>query len=234
MTTALKIFADGADRAGILELYESCAVHGFTTNPTLMRKAGIADYEAFARDLLLYIRDLPISFEVFSDDFAEMRRQALKIASWGENVFVKVPITNTAAQSSARLIRDLSARGVKLNVTAILTCEQVCEVREALDPGTPAIVSVFAGRIADTGLDPIPIMRRAREILAPLPHAELLWASCREALNIKHAEIAGCHIITVTHDILKKAALFGKPLAELSLDTVKMFHRDAAAAGFQL
>jgi transaldolase len=230
----IKIFADGADRAGIAKLHETGAVDGFTTNPTLMRKAGITDYEAFAREILDIVRDVPVSFEVFSDEFGEMRRQALKIAGWGENVYVKIPVTTTRAESCAGLIRGLSAEGVKLNVTALLTLEQVCEVRRALHPGTPAIVSVFAGRIADTGVDPIPIMRRAKEFLAPLPSAELLWASCREALNIRHAECAGCHIITVTHDILKKTAMFGKDLAELSLDTVKMFHQDAAAAGFQL
>jgi transaldolase len=231
---SIKIFADGADRAGILALYEARQVDGFTTNPTLMRKAGITDYEAFARDILQVVRDVPVSFEVFSDEFADMRRQALKIAAWGENVYVKIPITTTQGDSSAALIHSLSEAGVKLNVTAILTLDQVCEVRQSLAPETPAVVSVFAGRIADTGIDPVPLMRRAKEILQPLPLAELLWASCREALNIKHAECAGCDIITVTHDILKKVSLFGKDLAELSLDTVKMFHRDAMAAGFHL
>jgi transaldolase len=230
----IKIFADGADVAGMLSLYEARQVDGFTTNPTLMRKAGITDYEAFAREILTSIRDLPISFEVFSDDFADMQRQALKIAAWGDNVYVKIPVTNTRAESSAALIRDLSARGVKLNVTALLTVEQVCEVHSSLSANTPAVVSVFAGRIADTGVDPLPMMRRAKEILAPHPSTELLWASCREAFNIRHAEQAGCHIITVTHDILKKMRLFGKGLAELSLETVQMFHEDARAAGFRL
>ena len=230
----IKIFADGADRTGILKLYEAGQVHGFTTNPTLMRKAGISDYEAFARDILSVIRDLPVSLEVFSDDFVEMRRQALKIAKWGENVYVKIPVMTTCRDSCAGIIQDLSSEGVKVNVTAVLTIDQVCAVQQALDPETPAIVSVFAGRIADTGVDPIPMMRRAKEILTARPRAELLWASCREALNIKHAEEAGSDIITVTHDILKKMALFGKDLTELSLDTVKMFHDDAAAAGFQL
>jgi transaldolase len=232
--TNIKIFADGADVAGMLSLYEAGQVDGFTTNPTLMRKAGITDYEAFAREILATIRTLPISFEVFSDDFTDMRRQALKIAGWGDNVYVKIPVTTTRAESSADLIRDLSSSGVKLNVTALLTVEQVCEVHRALAPQTPAVVSVFAGRIADTGVDPIPAMRRAKEILAPNPSTELLWASCREALNIKHAEEAGCDIITVTHDILKKMKLFGKGLAQLSLETVQMFHEDARAAGFRL
>jgi transaldolase len=230
----IKIFADGADVAGMLRLYETGQVDGFTTNPTLMRKAGITDYEAFAREILATIRNLPISFEVFSDDFEDMRRQALKIAAWSDNVYVKIPVTTTRAESSADLIRDLSASGVKLNVTAVLTVEQVCEVYRALSPQTPAVVSVFAGRIADTGVDPVPTMRRAKEILAPHPSTELLWASCREAINVKHAEEAGCDIITVTHDILKKMRLFGKCLTELSLETVRMFHEDARAAGFRL
>jgi transaldolase len=230
----IKIFADGADVAGMLRLYETRQVDGFTTNPTLMRKAGITDYEAFAREILATIRNLPISFEVFSDDFEDMRRQALKIAAWGDNVYVKIPVTTTRAESSADLIRDLSAGGVKLNITAVLTVEQVCEVHRALSPQTPAVVSVFAGRIADTGVDPVPTLRRAKEILAPHPSTELLWASCREAINVKHAEEAGCDIITVTHDILKKMRLFGKCLTELSLETVRMFHEDARAAGFRL
>jgi transaldolase len=230
----IKIFADGADRASILTLYEAGGVDGFTTNPTLMRKAGISDYEAFARDILSVVRDLPVSLEVFSDDFREMRRQALKIAEWGRNVYVKIPVMTTCRESCSSIIHDLSTEGVKLNVTAVLTIDQVCAVKQSLDPDTPAIISVFAGRIADTGVNPIPVMRRAKELLADSPRTELLWASCREALNIKHAEDAGSDIITVTHDILKKMALFGKDLTELSLDTVKMFHNDAAAAGFQL
>lgn len=231
---SIKIFADGADRAGIAALHETRQVDGFTTNPTLMRKAGITDYESFAREILDIVRDVPVSFEVFSDEFGDMRRQALKIAGWAGNVYVKIPVTTTRGESCAALIRELAVLGVKVNVTALLTIDQVCEVREALWPGTPAIVSIFAGRIADTGIDPIPIMRRAKEFLAPLPSAELLWASCREVLNIKHAESAACDIITVTYDILKKLSLFGKDLTELSLDTVKMFHRDAMAAGFRL
>ncbi|MGA3241157.1 MAG: transaldolase [Bryobacteraceae bacterium] len=230
----IKIFADGADIAGMLSLYEAGQVDGFTTNPTLMRNAGVADYEAFAKEILATIRDLPISFEVFSDDFADMRRQALKIAAWGDNVYVKIPVTNTRAESCADLIRDLSASGVKLNVTALLTTEQVCDVQRVLSGRVPAVVSVFAGRIADTGVDPVPVMRRAKQMLAPNPSIELLWASCREALNVKHAEDAGCDIITVTHDILKKMKLFGKCLTELSLDTVRMFYDDARAAGFRL
>jgi len=233
-TPPIKIFADGADRAGILKLYELGEVDGFTTNPTLMRKAGVSDYEAFARDILSVIRDLPVSLEVFSDDFAEMRRQALKIAAWGDNVYVKIPVMTRSKDSCAGVIRDLSAEGVKVNVTAVLTIEQVCAVQQSLHPDTPAIVSMFAGRIADTGVDPVPVLRRAKDILTARSQVELLWASCREALNIRHAEQAGCDIITVTHDILKKKALFGKDLTELSLETVKMFHDDAAAAGYQL
>jgi len=230
----IKIFADGADHASMMGLYKSGEVDGFTTNPTLMRKAGITDYEMFAHDILGFIRDLPVSFEVFSDEFPDMERQARKIAAWADNVYVKVPITSTRGEPSAELIHSLSCDGIKLNVTAILTPEQVCIVRQTLHRGTPAIVSVFAGRIADTGVDPIPIMREAKEVLADRPSAELLWASCREVLNVKHAQEAGCDIITVTHDLLKKMKLFGKPLSELSLETVKMFHQDALAAGFQL
>jgi transaldolase len=230
----IKVFADGADRQGILGLYESGAVDGFTTNPTLMRKAGITDYQAFARDILASIRDLPVSFEVFSDDFAEMHRQALKISEWGRNVYVKIPITTTRGDSSAELIQKLSHSGVKLNVTAILTLAQVRVVEQALHPDSPAVVSVFAGRIADTGVDPIPIMRAAKEILRARHLSELLWASCREALNIRHAEEAESDIITVPHEILKKMKLFGKDLTTLSLDTVKMFHEDAMTAGYEL
>lgn len=233
-THKIKIFADGADRSGMMALYSGGGVDGFTTNPTLMRKAGISDYEAFARDILGSIRDLPVSLEVFSDEFDDMRRQALKIASWGENVYVKIPITTTRAESCCGIIRELSASGVKLNVTAILTVEQVRAVKQALAPGAPAIVSVFAGRIADTGVDPVPIMCRSKQVLADRPPVELLWASCREVLNVKHAEAAGCDIITVTHDLLKKMKMFGKDLTELSLDTVKMFHADARAAGFSI
>ena len=231
----VKIFADGADKAGILELYANPLLAGLTTNPTLMRKAGINDYEAFARDILQTVKDKPISFEVFSDEFAEMRRQAFKIKAWQSNVYVKIPITNTRGESSLPLIRDLGGEGTKLNVTAILTLEQVAGVAEALKPQVPSVVSVFAGRIADTGVDPQPILRASRALLANLPKAELLWASCREVLNIFQAEDCGCHIITVPNDILKKAMkLCGLGLAAMSLDTVKMFAEDARAAGYEL
>ncbi|HEV7677210.1 MAG TPA: transaldolase [Candidatus Dormibacteraeota bacterium] len=229
-----RIFADGADRAGILELAKNPVIRGFTTNPTLMRAAGITDYEAFAHDVLSVIPPLPISFEVFADDFAEMERQAATIATWGENVYVKIPVTNTRGEPSDELVRKLAAQGVKLNVTALLTLDQVERVTAALAGGPSAFVSVFAGRIADTGRDPVPLMRRAVEILAPQPQLELIWASPRELLNIFHADQVGCHVITVTHDVLKKLSLVGRDLAEYSLDTVKMFHRDAQGAGFTL
>lgn len=241
MTTSLlqqlrvKIFADGADKAGILELYANPLLAGLTTNPTLMRKAGISDYEAFARDILQTVKDKPISFEVFSDDFAEMYRQALKIKAWQANVYVKIPITNTRNESSLALIHDLAGAGVKLNVTAVLTLEQVAGIAQALDPQVPAVVSVFGGRIADTGVSPEPIMLASRALLGKLPKAELLWASVREVLNIFQAETCGCHIVTVPHDILKKAIkLCGQELAAVSLDTVKMFASDAQAAGYKL
>jgi len=230
----VKIFADGADKAGMLEMNAKTYVKGLTTNPTLMRKAGIADYRAFARDILSLIRDKPISFEVFSDDFGEMERQALDIASWGENVYVKIPITNTKSESGCDLVRRLAARRVRLNVTAMMTLRQVRDVAEALDGETPAYVSVFAGRIADTGRDPMPLMAAAVELLALKPKAELIWASPRELLNIFHADQIGCHIITVTNDILKKLELVGKDLDDYSLDTVKMFRNDAVAANFRL
>ncbi len=231
----VKLFADGADKKGMLDLYANPLIQGMTTNPTLMRKAGIVNYEAFAREILQTVRDKPISFEVFSDDFPEMRRQALKIAAWQRNVYVKIPVTNTRRESSAPLIRDLAREGVQLNVTAILTLGQVRAVAEALDPGVPSVVSVFAGRIADTGHDPAPLMRSARALLEERPRAELLWASVREALNIWQAEDCGCHIVTVPHDILAKAIkLGGMELDALSLDTVKMFAADAASAGYTL
>jgi transaldolase len=231
----IKIFADGADKKGMLELNAHPLIKGLTTNPTLMRKAGIADFEAFARDILQSIRAKPVSFEVFSDDFPEMKRQARKISGWGENVYVKIPITNTRGESSLPLIRELAAEGVKLNITAILTLEQVQGVAQALNPRVPAFVSVFAGRIADTGRDPVPHLRQSREILKQLPQAELLWASCREVLNIFQANDCGCDIITVPHDILNRALkLVGMDLGALSLDTVKMFATDAQAAGFSL
>ncbi|MBV8515778.1 MAG: transaldolase [Acidobacteria bacterium] len=230
----ISIYADGADVRDMIAARDGGLVRGFTTNPTLMRKSGISNYETFAREALNAVSGMPISFEVFADDFAEMERQARRIATWGDGVFVKIPITNTKGESAVDLIRRLSAAGVKLNVTAILTLEQVRDVVGALDANTPAIVSVFAGRIADTGRDPVPLMREAAAICAAKPKAELLWASPRELLNIFQAEECGCHIITVTSDILKKLAMVGKPLEELSLDTVKMFYNDAAAAGFTL
>lgn len=229
----VKIFADGADKAGILSLYANPLIRGMTTNPTLMRKAGIRDYEAFARDILQTVKDKPISFEVFSDEFPEMRRQALKIASWQKNIFVKIPITNTRRESCLPLVRELAGQGVQLNITAMLTLEQVKGVAEALNPGVPAFVSLFAGRIADTGRDPMPMMRESLKILAGRPKAELLWASVREVLNIFQADECGCKIVTVPHDILGKALkLAGMDLGALSLDTVKMFAADAQAAGF--
>jgi transaldolase len=230
----VKIFADGADRAGMLEMAAKPHIKGLTTNPTLMRKAGITDYRAFARDILSVISDKPISFEVFSDDFDEMERQALEIAGWGRNVYVKIPVTNTKRHSAAELIQGLARREVKLNVTALMTLSQVRDVVAALNPAVPSCVSVFAGRIADTGRDPVPLMAAAVELLKVNPKAELIWASPRELLNIFHADSIGCHIITVTNDILKKLDLVGKDLADYSLDTVKMFHSDATAAGFGL
>jgi transaldolase len=231
----IRIFADGADKAGILDLYAKPYIKGLTTNPTLMHKAGIRDYETFARDILQTVTDKPVSLEVFADEFPEMLRQARKIATWGRNVYVKIPITNTMGATAVPVIRELAADGVQLNITAILTLEQVRAVAAGLNPAVPSVVSVFAGRIADTGVDPMPLMRASREILAGQPKAELLWASVREVLNILQAEQSGCHIVTVTHDILAKAAkLLGRDLGELSLDTVKMFANDAASAGFKL
>jgi transaldolase len=231
---SVKIFADGADKAGMLEMHSKPYIKGLTTNPTLMRKAGITDYRAFAREILELIRDKPISFEVFSDDFNEMERQAMEIASWGRNVYVKIPITNTKAESSCGLIRRLAERRVQLNVTALMTLQQVRDVVDALDHDTPSYVSVFAGRIADTGRDPMPLMSAAVHLLTLRPKAELIWASPRELLNIYHADQIGCHVITVTNDILKKLELVGKDLRDYSLDTVKMFRSDAVAANFRL
>jgi transaldolase len=230
----IKIFSDGANIDDMVSAYQSKSVDGFTTNPTLMRKAGIADYEKFAKDALARITDMPISFEVFSDEFPEMERQARKIASWGSNVYVKIPITNTKAEFAGPLIAKLAKEGIPLNITAILTLDQVRCVAKVLQPNVPSIVSVFAGRIADTGVDPIPTMRESAKILEPLPACELLWASSREALNIVQAEECGCKVITVTPDILKKMSMFGKDLRELSLDTVKMFYDDGSKAGFTL
>ena len=231
----VKIFADGADFQGIAELARQPYIDGVTTNPTLMRKVGLTDYESFARAVLNEVKVKPISFEIFSDDFSEMRRQALKMHQWQENIYVKIPITNTSGESSIPLIAQLAREGVKLNVTAVLTPRQVRAVAAALDPTVPAIVSVLAGRIADTGVDPLPIMTKSVKIVSDLPKAELLWASVREVLNVFQAAACHCHIVTVPHDILKKfGELAGKDLDELSLDTVRMFHRDAAAAGFTL
>jgi transaldolase len=232
----VRIFADGADKKSMLDLYANPLIKGLTTNPTLMRKAGISDYEAFARDVLQTVQDKPISFEVFSDDFAEMKRQAIKIAAWQKNVYVKIPITNTRNESSLNLIRELGQAGVQLNVTAILTVDQVRGVADALNPQVASVVSVFAGRIADTGVDPEPLMRESLSLVAAKqPKAELLWASVREVLNIWHAERCGCHVVTVPHDILNKAIkMAGMDLAALSLDTVKMFATDAQAAGFSV
>lgn len=231
----IKIFADGADRESIAALYAKPYIKGLTTNPTLMRKVGVADYEKFARDVLEIVKEKPISFEVFSDEFPEMRRQALKIGKWQENVYVKIPITNTRGESALPLISELSAEGVKLNITAILTREQVQGVASAVKREVPCVVSVFAGRVADTGVDPTPLMKDSLAMLRDLPEAELLWASVREVLNIFQAAACRCHIVTVPHDILDKAAkLGGMELAELSLETVRIFHRDAVAAGFKL
>jgi transaldolase len=230
----LKLFADGADKQGMLEMYRNPLIKGFTTNPTLMRKAGITDYEAFALDILASIHDRPISFEVFADEFDEMEEQAHQIASWGPNVMVKIPVTNTRGESAAPLIKRLSQAGIPLNVTAILTLDQVKTVAAALCAETPAIVSVFAGRIADTGIDPMPLMQEALELLKAFPKAELLWASPRELLNVIQANAVGCHIITATNDLLNKLSLLGKDLTEYSLETVKMFYRDAQAAGYRI
>jgi transaldolase len=231
----IKIFADGADKAGMLKLNADPLIQGMTTNPTLMHKAGLKDFEAFARDILQSVTTKPLSLEVFSDDFSEMKRQALKINGWAKNVYVKIPITNTHGESALPLVRELANDGVKLNVTAILTLEQIKGVAAALNPNVPAVVSVFAGRIADTGVDPLAIMTESKTILKNLPQAELLWASVREVLNIFQANDCGAHIVTVTHDVLAKAMkMSGMDLGELSLDTVKMFANDAKAAGFSL
>ena len=230
----VKIFADGAEKAGMLEMYAKPYIKGFTTNPTLMHKAGLTDYRAFAHDIVEAIPDRPISFEVFSDEFDDMERQAREIATWGENVYVKIPVTNTLGQPSYELIQRLTEAGIKLNVTALLTLDQVREVSAALSGRTPAVISVFAGRIADTGRDPVPLMAEAVELVRPHPNQELLWASPRELLNVFQADAVGCHIITATRDVLEKLTLLGKDLAAYSLETVKMFHEDARRAGYKL
>ncbi len=230
----VKLFADGADKAGMLEMYRKPFVKGFTTNPTLMRKAGVSDYRGFAEEILAAIPDKPISFEVFSDDFDEMELHAKEIAKWGDNVYVKIPVTNTKREPAYALVKRLSHAGVKVNVTAMMPLDQVRHVAESLRGGAPSCVSVFAGRIADTGVDPVPIMAEAVRILADVPTAELIWASPRELLNVFQADSVGCHIITATNDILKKLDLIGKDLGEYSLDTVKMFFNDATQAGYKL
>jgi transaldolase len=229
----IKIFADGADRRGILDLYKNPLIQGFTTNPTLMRQVGIVDYEAFAREILAEIPDRPFSLEVFSDDFDEMGRQARKLAALGPNVYVKIPITNTHGDSAACLIRQLTAENIKLNITALMTVEQVRTASAALAGSPSAYISVFAGRVADAGVDPLPLMRESLAVMKPQPQLELIWASPREIFNLVQADEIGCHIITVTHELLKKLPGLGKDLTEFSLDTVKMFHRDALAAGFR-
>lgn len=230
----VKIFADGADAKSILEHAAKPYVSGFTTNPTLMRKAGIADYERFSKEILAKVPDRPISFEVFSDDFNEMFEQASKISGWGSNVYVKIPITNTKGESTIPLLRRLAPKGIKLNVTAIFTIRQIEETVAALADAAPSYISVFAGRIADAGVDPLPTMRAAIEIMKPYEHQELIWASPREVLNVVQAHEIGCHIITVTNDILAKLPGIGKPLEQFSLETVQMFRNDAVAAGFSI
>ena len=230
----VKIFADGADKAGMLDMHANPYIKGLTTNPSLMRKAGITNYRSFARDVLSEIKDKPICFEVLADDFAEMERQALEIAGWADNVYVKIPVTNTRRETSRALVQRLADRQVKLNVTAVMTLAQVKEILAALNSATPSYVSVFAGRIADTGIDPLPLMREAVQLLKANAKSELVWASSREIFNIIQANDIGCQVITVTNDILKKLSLIGYDLNEYSLDTVKMFYDDARGAGFSL
>jgi transaldolase len=234
MKLNVKLFADGADIAGIREMALNSSIAGFTTNPTLMRKAGVVDYKAFAKEVLTIVPDKPVSFEVFADDFPTMERQALEIASWGKNVNVKIPVTNTKGEFCGVLVKKLSDAGVQLNVTALMTLDQVQRVTDALNPNTAAIISVFAGRIADTGRDPVPVMAKSVEIMKAKPKSELIWASPRELLNIFQAEEVGCHIITATNDILKKLSLYHKDLDIYSLETVEMFYKDAQAAGFNI
>lgn len=233
-TLKVKVFADGADKAGILAMAGNPMIKGFTTNPTLMRKVGITDYAAFAKDILSSITDRPISFEVFSDEFEEMYEQAVKIASWGSNVYVKLPVTNTRGESAVPLIERLAPTGVKMNVTALFTHEQIAAVSKALANAAPSNISVFAGRIADAGVDPVPTMRYALEVMAAHPQQELIWASPRELFNVVQASEIGCHIITVTNDIIGKLPTLGKDLSQFSLETVKMFRNDAVAAGFSI
>jgi transaldolase len=230
----VKIFADGADKSGMLEMYNKPYIKGLTTNPTLMKKAGVTDYRAFCKEILTHIKDKPLSFEVFSDEFSEIERQAMEIASWGDNVYVKIPVTNTKREPCIDLVKRLAHQKVKINVTAIMTLSQVRDVVAVLDPGVPSYVSVFAGRIADTGRDPVPMMAASVEMLKCAPASELIWASPRELLNIFQAEQAGCHVITASTDILSKLRLVGYDLEDFSRDTVEMFHTDACTAGFTL
>jgi len=230
----VKIFADGADKAGMLEMYAKPYIKGFTTNPTLMRKAGVSNYRAFAKEIIKAIPDRPISFEVLSDDFEVMDRQAREIATWGSQVYVKIPITNTRREPSYALMEKLSKAGVRINATALMSLDQVKKVADCVAGGPPCYVSIFAGRVADTGRDPVPVMARAVEILKSVPKAELIWASPRELVNIFQADEIGCHVITVTNDILKKLSLVGKDLDDYSLETVKMFYDDAHQAGYKL
>lgn len=230
----VKIFADGAEKAGMLEMAAKPYIQGLTTNPTLMRKAGITDYKAFCKDILTEIKTKPLSFEVFTDEFDDMERQAMEIASWGDNVYVKIPITNTKQEPCYSLVKKLVKKKVKVNVTALMTLAQVRDVAAALDPIVPSYVSVFAGRIADTGRDPIPLMAAAVELLKTVPASELIWASPRELLNIFQADAIGCQVITVTNDVIKKLSLIGYDLENYSLDTVKMFYKDATEAGYEL
>lgn len=234
MNLNVKLFADGADKEGMLEMYNNPLISGFTTNPTLMEVAGITDYKLFAQDILTYIKDKPISFEVFSDEFDEMEKQAMEIASWGSNVNVKIPITNTRSEPSVNLIKDLSEQGVSINVTAMMTVAQVKTVLPALSKGPGGYVSVFAGRIADAGKDPLPVMNEVVKLLGKYPNIELIWASPRELYNVVQADSIGCHIITATNNILKKLPTLGKDLDQFSLETVKMFYNDAVAAGYTL
>jgi transaldolase len=230
----VRIFADGAEKAGMLEMYRKPFVKGFTTNPTLMSKVGVSNYEAFAKDIIAAIPDRSISFEVFADDFTEMERQARRIAPWGKHVSVKIPITNTKGESAIALVRKLSQDGVALNVTAMFTLKQVQDVVDAVKGGAPCFVSVFAGRVADTGRDPVPLMAEAVRMLKAAPNTALIWASPRELLNVFQADEIGCHVITVTNDIIKKLSLVGKDMDEYSLETVKMFYEDGKAAGYML
>ncbi len=230
----IKIFSDGADVNEMKKASQNGLISGFTTNPTLMKKSGITDYEKFAREAIRNVNNLPISFEVFSDDFENMEKEAIKISGWGDNVYVKIPVTNTKRESSADLIKSLNRKGIKLNITAILTLQQVQILFDTLNENSKSIISVFAGRIADTGVDPIPIMKEAKSILAPKRNLELLWASSRELLNIFQAQDCGCDIITVTNDLLKKLNMVGMELGDLSLETVKMFFNDAKSAGYKI